>query len=179
MFHIRHRAFVAARQGTALLVGASGSWSALCHHTCRAWGGGRGPQLQSVLLPWLGAPSHDCIMRMQVPEVPGELKEWAENTTLGMFAGMLYCGGRQYLANRREGKTFAVLPLRLSCLCLCVPDATTHDLVHACRVSRVCCSGPPHKLPSTKEAAGSEQCLCMQGATHRRRPACQGRRWRG
>jgi hypothetical protein len=40
----------------------------------------------------------------QIPEVPSELKEWSENTALGTFAGMLYCGGRQFLANRREGE---------------------------------------------------------------------------
>ncbi|CAL8462070.1 g1601 [Coccomyxa elongata] len=38
-----------------------------------------------------------------VPEVPAELKEWAENTAMGTLAGMLYCGGRQFLQNRREG----------------------------------------------------------------------------
>jgi hypothetical protein len=42
---------------------------------------------------------------MQVPEVPAELKEWAENTALGTAAGMLYCGGRQYLASRSEGES--------------------------------------------------------------------------
>jgi len=40
---------------------------------------------------------------MQIPEVPGELKEWSENVAAGTFFGMLYCGGRQFLANRKEG----------------------------------------------------------------------------
>ncbi len=35
--------------------------------------------------------------------MPSELKEWAENTAMGTFAGMLYCGGRQFVQNRREG----------------------------------------------------------------------------
>ncbi|KAK9906560.1 hypothetical protein WJX75_004165 [Coccomyxa subellipsoidea] len=38
-----------------------------------------------------------------VPEVPAELKEWAENTAMGSLAGMLYCGGRQFAQNRKEG----------------------------------------------------------------------------
>lgn len=43
----------------------------------------------------------DCL---KVPEVPAELKEWAENTAMGTLAGMLYCGGRQLLENRKEGE---------------------------------------------------------------------------
>ncbi len=45
----------------------------------------------------------------QVPEVPAELKEWAENTAMGTLAGMLYCGGRQFVKNRREGTLLVFL----------------------------------------------------------------------
>ncbi|KAK9806785.1 hypothetical protein WJX72_002738 [[Myrmecia] bisecta] len=38
-----------------------------------------------------------------VPEMPEELREWGANTSMGMFAGMAYCGGRQWYRNRLAG----------------------------------------------------------------------------
>lgn len=40
---------------------------------------------------------------MQIPDVPPELKEWSENTLLGLFAGICYGGIRHYLRTRHEG----------------------------------------------------------------------------
>ena len=41
---------------------------------------------------------------MQVPEVPRELQEWTQNTAVAGMAGILYGGGREYLAIRRLGE---------------------------------------------------------------------------
>ena len=43
------------------------------------------------------------VPHVQIPEVPPELKEWTDNTLLGVFAGVSYGGVRHYLHTRREG----------------------------------------------------------------------------
>ena len=75
-----------------------------------------------------GAPYRRCWPHVQVPQTPAELKEWAENTALGTLAGMLYCGGRQFLANRREG-------VRTSAFCCSCRQAFSTCL--ACRVQEL------------------------------------------
>ena len=42
-------------------------------------------------------------MLMQIPDVPPELREWTENTLLGLFAGVCYGGVLYYLQTRHEG----------------------------------------------------------------------------
>lgn len=42
---------------------------------------------------------------LQVPEIPHELQEWTQNTAVAGMAGILYGGGREYLAIRRQGKS--------------------------------------------------------------------------
>ena len=41
---------------------------------------------------------------LQLPPVPEELKEWAQDTTLATFAGMLLGGLQQWLEERRAGE---------------------------------------------------------------------------
>lgn len=40
---------------------------------------------------------------MQPPDAPPEVKEWAQNTLVGVLFGIVYGGGRQWLADRAEG----------------------------------------------------------------------------
>jgi hypothetical protein len=49
-------------------------------------------------------------MLMQIPEVPPELREWTENTVLGLFVGVCYGGVRHYLQIRHEGRQAAQIP---------------------------------------------------------------------
>ena len=53
--------------------------------------------------------SNSRIHNLQVPEVPPELQEWTQNTAVAGMAGILYAGGREYLAIRRLGKIFVPL----------------------------------------------------------------------
>jgi len=39
-----------------------------------------------------------------IPDVPPELREWTENTLLGLFAGLCYGGVRHYLQTRHDGR---------------------------------------------------------------------------
>lgn len=41
--------------------------------------------------------------RLQVPDPPPELKEWSQNTSLGIFAGLIFGGGTQWLRDRQAG----------------------------------------------------------------------------
>ncbi len=45
----------------------------------------------------------DIWARLQVPDPPPELKEWSQNTSLGVFAGLLFGGGTQWLRDRQAG----------------------------------------------------------------------------
>ena len=44
-------------------------------------------------------------MWVQPPDAPPEVKEWAQNTVVGVLVGIIYGGGRQYLADRAAGAT--------------------------------------------------------------------------
>lgn len=39
----------------------------------------------------------------EIPEVPPEMREWSQNTSVALLAGITFGGGRAYIANRREG----------------------------------------------------------------------------
>ncbi len=41
--------------------------------------------------------------RLQVPDPPPELKEWSQNTSLGVFAGLIFGGGTQWVRDRQAG----------------------------------------------------------------------------
>ncbi len=45
----------------------------------------------------------DICARLQVPDPPPELKEWSQNTSLGVFAGLMFGGGTQWLRDRQAG----------------------------------------------------------------------------
>jgi len=38
-------------------------------------------------------------------ETPAEVKEWAQNTVMGVLFGLILGGGRQWLEDRKYGKT--------------------------------------------------------------------------
>lgn len=40
---------------------------------------------------------------VQVPDAPPELKEWSHNTSLGVFAGLMFGGGSQWHRDRQAG----------------------------------------------------------------------------
>ena len=40
---------------------------------------------------------------LQVVETPAEVKEWAQNTVMGVFFGLILGGGRQWLEDRKHG----------------------------------------------------------------------------
>lgn len=42
---------------------------------------------------------------VQPPDAPPEVKEWAQNTVVGVLVGIIFGGGRQYLADRAAGAT--------------------------------------------------------------------------
>lgn len=42
-------------------------------------------------------------MDKEVPDPPPELKEWSQNTSLGVFAGLMFGGGTQWLRDRQAG----------------------------------------------------------------------------
>ena len=46
---------------------------------------------------------HSKHASLQVPDAPPELKEWSQNTSLGVFAGLMFGGGRQWLRDRQAG----------------------------------------------------------------------------
>lgn len=43
----------------------------------------------------------------QIPEPPPELKEWSQNTSLGVFSGLLFGGLGQWLRDRQAGSNVA------------------------------------------------------------------------
>lgn len=49
------------------------------------------------------AHRHLSLICMQPPEAPPEAKEWAQNTIIGVLFGIMYGGGKQYLADRALG----------------------------------------------------------------------------
>ena len=40
----------------------------------------------------------------KVPDAPAELKEWGQQTALGLYFGLLVGGSRQYFRHRATGK---------------------------------------------------------------------------
>lgn len=46
---------------------------------------------------------HTVFCVLQLPPVPEELREWAQDTTMATFAGMFMGGGHQWLQERRAG----------------------------------------------------------------------------
>lgn len=48
-------------------------------------------------------PKTRSLTFMQPPEAPPEVKEWAQNTVVGVLFGIVYGGGRQWLADRSAG----------------------------------------------------------------------------
>ena len=42
-------------------------------------------------------------MPAQAPEAPPEVKEWGQNTVMGVLFGLVLGGGRQWLQDRRYG----------------------------------------------------------------------------
>lgn len=82
-----------------------------------------GEQVRASLFAGASLPAHWCHVRhqtpccppLQLPPVPEELKEWAQDTVLATFAGMLLGGGRQWAEERRAGAGAAYgCPLRCS-----------------------------------------------------------------
>ena len=41
---------------------------------------------------------------LQVPEIPPAVREWGQNTSLAMFAGICFMGARQYSRHARLGQ---------------------------------------------------------------------------
>lgn len=48
-------------------------------------------------------------MHVQVPEPPPELAEWSQNTSLGVFSGLMFGGVGQWLRDRQAGNREACL----------------------------------------------------------------------
>lgn len=45
----------------------------------------------------------DSLLPLQVPPMPEEFKEWAQDTLLATFAGMLFGGGKRWAEERSAG----------------------------------------------------------------------------
>ena len=49
----------------------------------------------------------------QVPDAPAELKEWGQQTALGVYFGLLVGGARQYVRDRSTSEFISLFVLHL------------------------------------------------------------------
>ena len=56
-------------------------------------------------------------MLLKVPDAPVELKEWGQQTAIGLYFGLLVGGSRQYFLQRSTGKPYQAKLFCCCCLC--------------------------------------------------------------
>ena len=110
---------------------------------------------------------------LQAPEAPPEVKEWAQNTVMGVLAGLVLGGGRQWLQDRRYGASdcrgsmlfyYGPCSGRLQWRqCLCCRN------MHVMLVTADSCA-PPRTAMSCRPFAGLQQRVRR---SHTRADACR------
>ena len=98
-------------------------------------------------------------------ETPAEVKEWAQNTVMGVLFGLILGGGRQWLEDRKYGEATLWQPAACCAAAghpilwgLCMPLTGRCHIRFGTMIAAKCrCSQPSARLSGMRE---HDECVC-------------------